>query len=302
MTHVAWNCDGKKLAAVGIDKATRIWNPEKNLESRTATVYTGGHSDDVDYISWNPTHPELFCTSSQRDRRLVFWDARQSRNIQNLPLKVSPVMTGYSPDGRVLFFSTSGHSLYFLELGRETPDAKEAWRLVSSDKPQSPGSKALFNHAGDALLVSHVQANTIRILDWPQLRTLDNHSAHVGGCLAIAQDPRGRYVASGGIDSIVNLYDVQDWVCARTITVTDHSISDISFSHDGEYIAVSSQGPYIDIIATETGAPLHRVPAPAPSPTVAWHPSRYAIAYCGQTKFREGGPAPAAFISTFGDF
>jgi hypothetical protein len=31
MSHVAWNCDGKKLAAVGIDKNTRIWQPEKSV-------------------------------------------------------------------------------------------------------------------------------------------------------------------------------------------------------------------------------------------------------------------------------
>jgi len=46
--------------------------------------------------------------------------------------------------------------------------------------------------------------------------------------------------------------------------------------------------------------PLHRVPALAPSPTVSWHPSKYVIAYCGQTKIREGGPPPVAVISMFG--
>lgn len=95
MTHVAWSCDGKKLAAVGIDKVTRVWSPEKSvchdfdsgrrdilnisqMEPRAASMFSGGHSDDVDYISWNPTHPELFCTSSQKDRRIVFWDARRT--------------------------------------------------------------------------------------------------------------------------------------------------------------------------------------------------------------------------------
>ena len=95
MTHVAWSCDGKRLAAVGIDKATRVWAPETSvslrarciiytppsrraqMEYRAATHFSGGHSDDVDHVSWNPTHPELFCTSSQRDRRIVFWDARR---------------------------------------------------------------------------------------------------------------------------------------------------------------------------------------------------------------------------------
>ena len=52
--------------------------------------------------------------------------------------------------------------------------------------------------------------------------------------------------------------------------------------------------------ATETGVPLHRVPALASSPKVTWHPSNYVIAYCGQTKPREGGPAPVAVISLFG--
>lgn len=52
--------------------------------------------------------------------------------------------------------------------------------------------------------------------------------------------------------------------------------------------------------ASETGIPLHRVPALAPSPTVCWHPSKYVIAYCGQTKIKEGGPPPVAVISLFG--
>jgi THO complex subunit 3 len=51
--------------------------------------------------------------------------------------------------------------------------------------------------------------------------------------------------------------------------------------------------------ATETGIPLHRVPALGPSPTVAWHPGKYVMAYCGQFA-REGDPAPVAIISMFG--
>ena len=44
--------------------------------------------------------------------------------------------------------------------------------------------------------------------------------------------------------------------------------------------------------------PLHRVPALGASPTVTWHPSKYIIAYCGQTKPGEG--ASSAWISLFG--
>lgn len=33
MSHVAWSCDGRKLAAVGIDKIVRVWQPEKSVSS-----------------------------------------------------------------------------------------------------------------------------------------------------------------------------------------------------------------------------------------------------------------------------
>ncbi|CAA7260119.1 unnamed protein product [Cyclocybe aegerita] len=298
MTHVAWSCDGKKLAAVGVDKVTRVWNPEKSMEPRSATLFSGGHTEDVDYVSWNPTHPELFCTSSQRDRRIVFWDARQSRNIQLCPVKGSPVQTCYAPNGRSLLYVSAGHQLFFLTYGRTGEQTKEDWHL--SDREAQVGSTAIFNHVGDGVVVTHHQEHTLRVMDYPSLAIRESPAAHVGGCIALALDPRGRYLASGGFDSIVNMFDLNDWICAKTITVCENAINALSFSHDGEYLAIANGGNYIDICATETGMPMHRVPALAPSPTVTWHPSKYVIAYCGQTKAREGGPAPVAVISMFG--
>ncbi|KAG2013163.1 hypothetical protein CC2G_010099 [Coprinopsis cinerea AmutBmut pab1-1] len=387
--HLAWNCDGKKLAVVGIDKAVRIWNPEKSLEPRQASVYSGAHSDDIDHISWNPTHPELFCTSSQRDRRIVFWDARQSRHIQSVPLKFTPSETCYSPNGRHLLCASPNKHTYFLELTRGPDETKETWKCrevppaapaatqnsqsqsqnqnqeqtssnnnsnanangtpapaptvpaapaiptgpaamrdreaststsgptqnqsqSQSQQPQPqpgtllsiPGVTGIFNHTGDGVVTSYPYLNTIFLFDYPACQPFGDEfgqlPAHVGGCAAFALDPRGTYLATGGTDSIVNLFDTNDWLCTRTITVCEHAINKLSFSHDGEYLAIASDGPYIDIAAVETCQPLHRIPALGPCMSVAWHPSRYVLAYCGQTKSREGGPPPTAVISTFG--
>ncbi|KAG6910126.1 hypothetical protein DXG01_012885 [Tephrocybe rancida] len=316
VNHVAWNCDGKKIAAVGIDKNTRVWYPEKSMEYRSASIFSGGHSDDVDYVSWNPTHPDLFCSSSQRERRVVFWDTRQSRYTQQCSTKSVPVQTNYSPDGRSLLYASPNHHLFFLDLSKEGEETKETWR--HSDKEALTGSTAMFNHVGDGVILTHHSEHTLRVLDYPSLKLRESPAAHVGGCVAVALDPRGRYLASGGFDSIVNMFDLNEWICARTITVSEHAINALSFSHDGEYLAIANGGNYIDIVrlfvtsrtphppehhtkcATETGVPLHRVPALAPSPTVSWHPSKYVIAYCGQTKIREGGPPPVGLISMFG--
>lgn len=99
--------------------------------------------------------------------------------------------------------------------------------------------------------------------------------------------------------------------------INRYSVNDLSFSYDGEFLAIASTGPYIDIVspqrtpsrnfqanqsqcATETGAPVHRISALTPSPTVSWHPSKHVAAYCGQIKAREGGPPPVAILSIFG--
>ena len=47
MTHVAWSCDGKRLAAVGVDKATRLWAPETSVSLRS-----------LHYVR-SPTHANL---------------------------------------------------------------------------------------------------------------------------------------------------------------------------------------------------------------------------------------------------
>ncbi|VDB89907.1 unnamed protein product [Peniophora sp. CBMAI 1063] len=297
MTHVDWSCDGKKLAAVGVDKLVRIWQPEKSMDSRQNQILSGGHTEEIDYCSWNPTHPELLCTASGRDRRIVFWDARQTRPTQTLSLKFAPARTSYSPDGRVLLVVGTNNTVYIFGL-RKNDDGKEAWAPYFDEGKQPSnlfGSTAIFNHAGDGIILTHNNQHTIRVYDFPALKALENAAAHVSGCSAAALDPRGHYLVSGGNDSIVNFFDTSEWICTRTIASCDHSVTCVSFSFDGEFIAIASQGSFIDICATETGALLHRVPTLAHSPTVCWHPSKYQFAFCGQTK-----TPPMAVVSLFG--
>ena len=86
---------------------------------------------------------------------------------------------------------------------------------------QLTASAAMFNHTGDSVILTHMSEHAIRIVDVPSLTLRENLAAHVGGCIAAALDPRGRYLASGGYDSIVNLFDTSEWIAARTITVCE---------------------------------------------------------------------------------
>jgi THO complex subunit 3 len=73
---------------------------------------------------------------------------------------------------------------------------------------------------------------TIRILSYPDLEPVFhvNHAVkegesnefvlkgHTAACLTAEMSPTGRYVATGGADSIIALFDTKDWICQRTVS------------------------------------------------------------------------------------
>jgi THO complex subunit 3 len=83
-----------------------------------------------------------------------------------------------------------GHQLFFLTLGKEGDDAKEAWH--PSQKDAVIASTAVFNHVGDGIVLTHHSEHTLRVIDYPSLVLRESSAAHVGGCVAVALDPRGR--------------------------------------------------------------------------------------------------------------
>jgi len=50
----------------------------------------------------------------------------------------------------------------------------------------------MFNHAGDSVILTHHSEHTLRVMDYPSLTVRESPAAHVGGCVAVALDPRGR--------------------------------------------------------------------------------------------------------------
>jgi hypothetical protein len=57
----------------------------------------------------------------------------ESRYLQQCSLKVSPVQTSYSPDGRALLYASAGHQLFFMTLGKEGDETKEQWHTSDKD-------------------------------------------------------------------------------------------------------------------------------------------------------------------------
>ena len=81
------------------------------------------------------------------------------------------------------------------------------------------------------------------------------HSIPVSGQTSsiIDMDPTGRYLAVGGSDSNVTLWDLNGIFPVQEITRQKTSIRRVSFSHDGRFIATLSEDCVIDVALVETG-------------------------------------------------
>lgn len=130
----------------------------------------------------------------------------------------------------------------------------------------------------------------IKILSYPDFTPIYHSSyepitpftlnGHTSSCLSIEMQPTARFLATGGSDSIIALWDTTDWICQRTLIDMTGPVRTISFSFDGSYIVGGSdEGNGLEIAHTETGETVYSVKTNGPSPIVAWHPSRYWLAY-----------------------
>lgn len=115
------------------------------------------------------------------------------------------------------------------------------------------------------------------------LHTLHTLHAHTSACVSLALSPTSRYLAIGGSDALISLYDTHDWICRRTLSSLSGSAKTVSFSWDGSYVTGGSdEGTGIDIAHAETGEIVARIETSLPAPCVSWHPNgKYWIAYSG---------------------
>lgn len=55
-------------------------------------------------------------------------------------------------------------------------------------------------------------------------------NGHTSSCLTAQMQPSGRYLATGGSDSIISLWDTTDWICQRTLTKMVGPVKSLSMS------------------------------------------------------------------------
>ncbi|KAJ6790102.1 hypothetical protein PWT90_02106 [Aphanocladium album] len=242
-------------------------NPEKAHVKFSTELK--GHAAPIEKVAFNPTKDAELCSVSS-DGVVKFWDVRTKACFNEVAGLGDAFTLAWAPDGQTLIVGNKADTIYVLSPTSTTP--------ISSHQQPVQTNQIAFCWSGTKVFVTTGEGRT-RILAYPSFEPVllreDQGarqsefalSGHTSSCLTAEMQPTARYLATGGSDSIIALWDTTDWICTR-------------FTFDGSYIVGGSdEGNGLEVCHVETGELVHTFKTAGSCPVVAWAPTRYCLAY-----------------------
>eukprot|EP00752_Nemacystus_decipiens_P008260 g7386.t1 len=204
--------------------------------------------DGVEELKWHPTDRNQLATCSFG--ALKVWDARKpsSRPAQEYKGGGDNFTIDYSPDGHYIAMGGTQRDKNIEAdiLGIYDTRTKKKIRSVkfTANKLEhyvwSPNGNYILgsNDQGtiDAFLFSATKLAKVR----------STRCAHTASCKSLEFDPLNRYLASGGDDGLVALWELDDFACVRTIEC-EGEVQSVSFSCDGRFLAMGMSTNSLEI-------------------------------------------------------
>ncbi|GBP19332.1 THO complex subunit 3 [Eumeta japonica] len=269
------------LSTASGDKSVRIW--DTRTHKCIATIQTKGENIN---IAWSPNGSTI--AVGNKEDLVSFIDTKTYKVVEEqFNFEVNEISWNLTSD---LFFLTNGLGCVHI-LTNRISDGGTSELMVRILHQHSISQKSGY----DGRRVDHQNSHS---LDEMQQRKLLLHTcilypglelqtvlkAHPGTCICIEHDPTGRYFATGSADALVSLWDVNELACLRVFSRLEWPVRTLSFSFDGRLLASASEDHVIDIGDTDTGEKVAEIPVQAATFTVAWHPSRYLLAFACEDK------------------
>ncbi|CAG9939309.1 unnamed protein product [Clonostachys rosea f. rosea IK726] len=320
LRSIAWNPVGTLVATGSTDKTLRVCefspsgclvvglqcadnvatgNPEKpHIKFSTELK---GHLGSVEKVAFNPTKDAELCSISS-DGVAKFWDVRTKACFNEVKGLGEAFTLAWAPDGQSLIVGNKddfrqgqlNHTLTRFGLSLLQDDnifvlSPTSPTPLASHQQSIQTNQIAFCWSGEKIFLTTSEGR-IRILSYPNFEPVlrvaygDNEefqlSGHTSSCLTAELQPTGRYLATGGSDSIIALWDTRRWLCQRTITSMVGPVRSISFTFDGSFVVGGSdEGSGLEVTHTETGEKIHTIKTAGSCPVVAWAPTRYWLAY-----------------------
>jgi WD40 repeat protein len=249
---VAFNKDGKRLAAGGADSIT-LWDVTTGVESATLKCRSG----DLARLAFSPDGMRL--ASAGKDWPILLWDLASQR--------VTAALNGHTGSVNAIAFSGDGKQM----ISGSDDGTVRLWDPIAAREQGT-----LTGHAAAVLSValspdgklaaSGSADHSVRLWDIVQKRPLATLAGHQAAVAAIAFSPDGRFLASAeslpsdgstsadGKHRPIRLWQLPKGEPAHEFGAPGASVRDVVFSPDGKTLATSDREG-ITLWDAETGEP-----------------------------------------------
>ncbi|XP_035207449.1 THO complex subunit 3-like [Stegodyphus dumicola] len=285
---INWNSDGRRLASGSYDRTVCLFVLDRDRLSKEYVFK--GHGDSVDQLCWHPTNPDLLATASL-DKTVRIWDARFQKSVATVQTKGENINICWSPNGQTIAVGNKEDLVTFIDVRTHKVIADQQFKFEVNELSWNNDNSYFFLTNGQGC---------IYILSYPDLQIKHILNAHPANCICIEFDKTGKYFATGSVDALVSLWDVETLVCVRTFSRLEWPVRTISFSYDSCMLASASEDHLVDIADVNTGEKIAEVPCESPTFTVAWHPKRYLLAFACDDKDKHVRERDAGTVKLYG--
>lgn len=237
---LGWSTDARRLASGGTDKVVRVWTPERSLAERSS-IELKGHTDTVDALAWDPTHPERIATASS-DKTVRLWDIRSQTATMTTQTPGANINLTFHPKGHLIVVGNREDVLSLI-------DVRAGGKILGTVKPSPPNSneeinEMTWNNSG-SIFAASTGTGYVRILDARSHNDVEAPKVASESASAKAIQPAVRGEAAGsqtnGTEaSAQTSSETIPWNSVHTVVAHTATIFCTQFDPLGRYLATAS--------------------------------------------------------------
>jgi WD40 repeat protein len=210
---VAFSPDGHTFASGSADHTAKLWDTGE-AASKTA-IKNLAHANLVDAVAFNPAGTQL--ATGSHDGTVRIWDVAKGQQVRQIAAHTLPLMTqvycvAWSPDGKQIISGSLDRSLKLWDTATGT-----LIREFKGHKKKQPLPAFGASTAGlVGSLLGQGPPLTAAALVRGRMEE-DLEKGHRDGVFTAALSPDGKWLASGGSDRNIKLWNVADGTVIREL-------------------------------------------------------------------------------------
>lgn len=239
--------DGKFAFTGSGDRSIKMWEQNTGREIRTFL----GHSYSVNSLSITNNGKNLASCSS--DKTAKVWEVISGKEIFSThPQEDLLTDACFNPSGNLLVTAGYGDSARVWDLRTQKIVA-----AISVDADKGLGNGVSVDWSPDGKWVAfgedNKMVNIYNTSEWGLEYSLKNEQGWCGGCGAkIDFSPDSKFLIRTSENNNIDFFDLQSGKITKTMGVPTENVTDLHYSNDGSYIALSTKRK-LTIFSTTSG-------------------------------------------------